>query len=166
MFHIANIQNFSKFLHNSFKEFDNKSPILISLEIENTKNYINIENIKKPKFLKKLKITDLVQLSNNIRKYISIHYDEFCDALNKSGMTIGGEKLKTMPRGFSADDPAAEYIKHKCWEMIFHIPDVDIGDFDEFSDLLIFYVKKMEPMRLFLLKAAQYVDNKRPEFEW
>lgn len=42
------IQNFSKFLHNSFKEFDNKSPILISLEIENTKNYINIEKIRFP----------------------------------------------------------------------------------------------------------------------
>ena len=71
-----------------------------------------------------------------------------------------------MPRGFSGDDPAAEYIKHKNWEMIFYIPDEDIGDFEEFSDLLMFYVKKIEPVRLFLLKAAQYVDNPRPEFEW
>lgn len=103
---------------------------------------------------------------NNIRKYISLHYDELCEALDKSGITLGGDKLKTMPRGFSADDPAAEYIKHKNWEMIFYIPDEDIGDFEEFSDLLMFYVKKIEPVRLFLFKAAQYVDNPRPEFEW
>ena len=81
-------------------------------------------------------------------------------------MQLGGEKLKTMPRGFSADDPAAEYIKHKSWDMIFFIPDEDIGSFEDFSELLMQYVKRMEPMRKFLLKAANYVDNKRPEFEW
>lgn len=109
---------------------------------------------------------DTTAKMNNIRKYISLHYEEFFAALDKSGLTLGGEKLKTMPRGFSADDPAAEYIKHKSWDMIFFIPDEDIGDFDEFSDLLIFYVKKMEPMRQFLLNAAGYVENKRPQFEW
>lgn len=103
---------------------------------------------------------------NNVRKYISLHYDEFKKALNKGGISVDGSKLKTMPRGFSADDPAAEYIKHKDWNMIIYIPDEDITTFEEFSDLLIFYVRKMEPMRQFLLKASNYVDNGRPEFEW
>jgi acyl-CoA synthetase (AMP-forming)/AMP-acid ligase II len=92
--------------------------------------------------------------------------DEFCKALKEGNIAVGGEKLKTMPRGFSADDPAAEYIKHKSWVMILDIPDEDVGSFDEFTEYLINYVKRMEPMRKFLLKAAKYVDNQRPEFEW
>ncbi len=109
---------------------------------------------------------DTTAKMNNIRKYISLHYTEFKAALDESGLILGGDKLKTMPRGFSADDPAAEYIKHKNWVMIMAIPDELIGNFDEFSDILIYYVRRMEPMRLFLLKAAKYVDNPRPEFEW
>ena len=109
---------------------------------------------------------DITTKMNNIRKYISLHYDEFCDALKEGNMSVGGEKLKTMPRGFSADDPAAEYIKHKSWVMILDIPDEDVGSFDDFTELLMGYVKRMEPMRKFLLKAANYVDNPRPEFEW
>lgn len=103
---------------------------------------------------------------NNVRSYISLHYDEFLKALNEGGISVNGDKLKTMPRGFSADDPAAEYIKHKYWDMIISIPDEDITDFENFAQLLIFYVRKMEPMRQFLLKASSYVENKRPEFEW
>lgn len=109
---------------------------------------------------------DTTAKMNNIRKYIALHYDEFCDALKEGNIYVGGEKLKTMPRGFSADDPAAEYIKHKSWVMILDIPDEDVGSFDEFTEILMSYVKRMEPMRKFLLKAAQYVDNPRPEFEW
>lgn len=103
---------------------------------------------------------------NDVRKYISLHYDEFLSALNEGGISVGGDKLKTMPKGFSANDPAAEYIKYKNWKMILHIPDEDITDFDSFCQLLVFYVRKMEPMRRFLLKAAQYRDTQRPEFEW
>lgn len=109
---------------------------------------------------------DTTAKMNNIRKYISLHYDEFCDAMEKGNIYVGGEKLKTMPRGFSADDPAAEYIKHKSWTMLIEIPDVDIGDFEEFAEYLMTYVRRMEPMRQFLLKAAKYTENKRPEFEW
>lgn len=103
---------------------------------------------------------------NSVRKYISLHYDEFLAALNKDGISVHGESLKSMPRGFSADDPAAKYIKLKSWTMMVHIPDSDITNFEELSDVLIFYVRKMEPMRQFLLKAANFVDNGRPEFEW
>ncbi len=109
---------------------------------------------------------DTTAKMNNVRKYISLHFDEFQKALQEGGISVHGDKLKSMPRGFSANDPAAEYIKYKSWTMIVHIPDSDITTFDELSDVLIFYVKKMEPMRRFLLKASRYVDNGRPEFEW
>jgi hypothetical protein len=50
--------------------------------------------------------------------------------------------------------------------MMFFIPDEDIDTFEDFCILLKGYVKSMEPIRLFLMKAANYVDSNRPEFEW
>jgi hypothetical protein len=50
--------------------------------------------------------------------------------------------------------------------MIIHIPDEDIMGFENFSQLLIYYVRRMEPMRRFLLEAAKSTEVKRPEFEW
>ncbi len=109
---------------------------------------------------------ETTQQMNNIRKYISLHFDEFKKALNKGGISVSGDSLKGMPKGFSKDDPAAEYIKLKNWSLMVHIPDEDITTFEDFSDLLIFYIRKMEPMRCFLMKATRFTDNGRPEFEW
>ena len=109
---------------------------------------------------------DTTAKMNNIRKYISLHYDEFLEVLNKGGVSVNGDRLKSMPRGFSADNPAAEYIKHKNWEMIYFIPDEDIDDFEDFLQELTFFIRRMEPMRKFLLKASKHVENQRPEFEW
>ncbi len=103
---------------------------------------------------------------NNIRAYISKNYDEFERILKKTKISIMGDSLKTMPRGFSADDPAAEYIRMKNWQMIYSIPDEEIDTFEGFCELLTGYVKAIEPMRQFFMKAAAYVDNPRPEFEW
>lgn len=109
---------------------------------------------------------DTTAKMNNIRHYISKHFDEFQEILKETNISVNGDKLKSMPRGFSADDPAAEYIKMKNWEMIYFIPDEDIDDFEEFLQELTFFIRKMEPMRKFLLKAAKHVENQRPEFEW
>lgn len=103
---------------------------------------------------------------NNVRAYISKNFKEFESILKKNNISVTGDKLKTMPRGFSADDPAAEYIKMKNWQMLYFIPDEDIDTFEDFCILLRGYIAAMEPMRRFLLKAADYIDNNRPEFEW
>lgn len=109
---------------------------------------------------------DTTAKMNDIRRYISENYGEFEKILKETKITLTGDKLKTMPRGFSSDDPAAEYIKMKNWEMLCFIPDEDITNFEDFSTLLGLYVRQMEPMRRFLMSAAKYTDNKRPEFEW
>lgn len=103
---------------------------------------------------------------NNIRTYISDNFVEFQKILKETNVSLTGDKLKTMPRGFCADDPAAEYIKMKNWQMLYFIPDDDIDTFEDFCQELTFYIRRMEPMRQFLLKAAKHVENKRPEFEW
>ena len=109
---------------------------------------------------------DTTAKMNNIRHYISRHFDEFQSIINTSGISVNGDRLKSIPRGFSADDPAAEYIKLKNWELIYVIPDEDFDTFENTLDLLTFYIRKIEPMRRFLLKAANHVENQRPEFEW
>ena len=109
---------------------------------------------------------ETTQKMNDVRTYISKNFKEFENIIKKTGIVVSGDKLKNMPRGFSPDDPAAEYIKMKNWVIMYHIPDEDITDFEEFSELLRLYVKKSEPMRRFLLEAAKYNNNKRPDFEW
>ncbi|MGN1316105.1 MAG: DUF2461 domain-containing protein [Acutalibacteraceae bacterium] len=109
---------------------------------------------------------DTTAKMNNIRSYISENFDEFQKILEKTYVTVSGDKLKTMPKGFSRDNPAAEYIKMKNWEIIYFIPDEDIDTFEDFCQELMFYIRRIEPMRQFLLKAAKHVENKRPEFEW
>ena len=111
---------------------------------------------------------ETTQKMNDIRSYISENFIEFVNIINETGIVISGDKLKSVPRGFSADDPAAEYIKMKNWMIMYFIPDDDIGTFEEFSEYLMHYVRKIEPMRQFLLKAAKHSQNKnkRPDFEW
>ena len=47
-----------------------------------------------------------------IRTAISAQYLRFADALEQSGCPLWGDRLKRIPRGFSEDDPAAEYLKY------------------------------------------------------
>ena len=103
---------------------------------------------------------------NNIRSYISENFDEFQKILEKTSVAVSGDKLKTMPKGFSADNPAAEYIRLRSWDIIYLIPDEDIDTFEDFCQELMFYIRRIEPMRQFLLKASKHTENKRPEFEW
>ena len=111
---------------------------------------------------------DTTQKMNDIRSYISENFIEFQNIIKKTGVVVDGDRLKTIPRGFAADDPAAEYIRMKNWTVIYFIPDEDIGTFEEFCEYLMRYVRKTEPMRQFLLKAAKSSQKKitRPEFEW
>ena len=103
---------------------------------------------------------------NNIRSYISENFSEFQKILEKTSVAVSGDKLKTMPKGFSADNPAAEYIRLRSWDIIYLIPDEDIDTFEDFCQELMFYIRQIEPMRQFLLKASKHTENKRPEFEW
>lgn len=103
---------------------------------------------------------------NNIRSYISENFGEFQNILEKTSVAVSGDKLKTMPKGFSADNPAAEYIRLRSWDIIYLIPDEDIDTFEDFCQELMFYIRRIEPMRQFLLKASKHTENKRPEFEW
>ena len=109
---------------------------------------------------------DSTEKMNGVRDYIIENFEEFEELMKSCPIPITGSRLKAMPKGYSPDEPASEYLKFKDWELILEIPDADFTTFDETIDLLGRYVHLMEPMRKFLLRAAQATMSKDNEFEW
>jgi len=91
---------------------------------------------------------------NMIRDYIMNNIDEFDEIVRKGNLTVTGDKLKTMPRGYSENCDGAEWMKFKNWSVIFDIPDEKLNDFNAFGKMVCRYVKRLEPFRQFMLRAA------------
>lgn len=89
------------------------------------------------------------------REVISARAEEFGRALEYSGMELEGDRLKNIPRGFSQDDPAGEWLKFKNWSLVTAIPDDRLSADDSFEKLIHGLVERMEPMRQFLLEASR-----------
>lgn len=102
---------------------------------------------------------------NRIRDYIQEHFDEFDSLLQECPISLSGEQLKSMPRGYSADSPAAEWLKYKNWEIIYHLPDSVLTTFSDFDKLIRTLTVQMEPMRLFLLKAARSKPSQKQIYQ-
>lgn len=90
-----------------------------------------------------------------VRSYISAHYERFLDILLDSGYEIEGEKLKKVPKGFDAADPAGEYLKFKSWLVSHPFADAELRDFDSFIDTVCEDVRRMEPLRIFFDDALK-----------
>ncbi len=88
-----------------------------------------------------------------IRTAISAQYLRFSDALEQSGCPLWGDRLKRIPRGFSEDDPAAEYLKYKSWLVSREFADAELRSFDGFVADCVATAKRMEPLRLFFNDA-------------
>ena len=62
-----------------------------------------------------------------VRDYLADHVSEFqriVDAPDfSSRFTIEGDKLKRVPRGYAPEHPLAEYLKHKSWDVEYHVSD-------------------------------------------
>ena len=110
---------------------------------------------------------------NRVRDFIAAHQDEWEAALAEGGLTLGGARLKTMPRGYSPDHPAAEWLRYKNWVVEFRFPDETLGSFDDFAAAAASLVRRTEPFRRLLLEAGRsaYVPKPKPqpqerEFGW
>lgn len=93
--------------------------------------------------------------TNLARDAIMANYEEFGEVLSRCGVPLTGDKLKRMPRGYPEGHPAADWVKHKNWMVVEDIPDEALTSFDHFTALVRDRVKRMEPVRLFLLSAAR-----------
>ena len=74
---------------------------------------------------------------------------------------ISGEKLKNVPSGYDKDYKYAEYLKHKSWDIEYHIQDKIFFDVDKFIKLSVEMFQYMKPFNDYLNKALK--DFKMPE---
>lgn len=70
-------------------------------------------------------------LLKQVRQEIDYNFDEFKQVtedkkFKKLFGSVSGEKLKTLPQGYAADNPAIEYLKMKSLVVTHNIPDADL----------------------------------------
>jgi len=88
-----------------------------------------------------------------VRRYISAHLGRFTEALELCGRPLEGDTLKKVPRGFTPDDPAAEYVKYKSWFVSRSFADAQLRSFDGFVAACAEEAGRMEPLRVFFNDA-------------
>lgn len=99
---------------------------------------------------------------NRVRDYIAVHQAEWEAILEGSQLTLEGDTLKTIPRGYAPDHPAAKWLRYKNWLVTQHFPDGALGSFDDFAAAIGALVPRMEPFRKFLLAAALSAETPKP----
>lgn len=102
-----------------------------------------------------------------IRCYISENLDRYLDVLDRCGYPVTGAMLKNMPRGFSPDDPAGDYLKFKDWLVAREFADNELREFDRFIENITEAVERMEPLRCFFTDAINgYRKNPFDPSDW
>lgn len=95
----------------------------------------------------------------NIREHISDEFEEFLELINSKDLTknfpqiLLGDKLKSMPRGFSKEDPAADYLKHKEFTFLCPIKHEELYS-KAIEEKLIKKGKALLPILSFLSKTT------------
>jgi uncharacterized protein (TIGR02453 family) len=65
---------------------------------------------------------------------------------------LKGEKLKTVPKGYAADNPAIDYLKHKSFILDHYVDDKQVAA-DDFPAYAVKVFKAMHPLNVFLNEA-------------
>ncbi len=92
--------------------------------------------------------------TNRVRDFLSQNAVTMDRLLGESGLILTGERLKTLPRGYSPDIPGQEYVRMKYWLIGEDIADADFGDFSSFAEKIRSLTERMEPLRLFWMRAC------------
>ncbi len=99
---------------------------------------------------------------NRVRDYIAANQEEWESILEEGQLTLEGDTLKTLPRGYAPDHPAARWLKYKNWLVTFSFPAGELGSFDDFAAGIGALVPRLEPFRKFLLAAALSAEAPKP----
>ena len=94
-----------------------------------------------------------------VRTAISTQFFRFSEALEQSGSPLWGDRLKRVPRGFSDEDPAAEYLKYKSWLVSLPFADDQLESFDGFVSACVAAAERMEPLRIFFNDALSGIHR-------
>lgn len=94
-----------------------------------------------------------------IRQYIAGHLNELEAVLQEeafaASFTLQGEKLKRVPHGFDADDPAGEYLKHKSWYIECPLSAEMLADDQIFCQQVLEKCRLMKPFNDYINRALE-----------
>lgn len=98
--------------------------------------------------------TQFPEATAKVRDYIVGHGNELQGILEAPAFSaqyqLLGEKLKNVPRRYPADHPQAEYLKHKSWDVEYHMDNAIFEDADSFIRLAVKRFLLMRPFNDFL----------------
>ena len=101
----------------------------------------------------------------NIRQEIDYCWDEFRKIIGarafvtQFGEILRGEyALSTMPKGYEKDNPAAEYLKLKCFIAIRQVPDAEVTD-KGFVKATLKAFEALQPLLGFLNRAIAHEEG-------
>lgn len=94
-----------------------------------------------------------------VRDYISVHPEELKNIIEapefKEFFTVGGTALKNVPKGYSEDNPMAEFLKFKSWYIEYPIKDTDLCDAEKLLALSADIFRRMKPFNDYLNLALK-----------
>ena len=93
-----------------------------------------------------------------VRQEVDYNFGEFSKIINdkkfkKLFETISGDKLKSLPQGYTEDNPAIEYLKLKSFTVMHNIPDADLTG-KGFGKKIADVFTQMKPFIDFLNRAV------------
>ena len=98
---------------------------------------------------------------NKVREFIAAHQEEWEEVLRAGNLRLEGSRLKTVPRGWSPDHPAAQWLRYKNWLVEFRWPDEALRDYDAFAGEIAALLPRVEPFRKLLLEAGKAAEAPR-----
>jgi len=75
---------------------------------------------------------------------------------------IGGEKLKTTPKGYEAENPAIQYLRHKSWMVSHALPDAVVSS-DKLMQECLQAIKLAQPFIDFLMHPMREISGSLEE---
>lgn len=71
---------------------------------------------------------------------------------------VGGEKLKTTPKGYEANNPALPYLRHKSWMVSHPLPDAVVTS-EALLDEVVRAIELSQPFKEFLMHPMREVSE-------
>jgi uncharacterized protein (TIGR02453 family) len=99
-----------------------------------------------------------------VRQEIDYNYEELksiveAPAFKKYFKELQGEKLKTNPKGYDAENPAINWLRHKSWSVSYPLSD-ELLLSGKFADTLVQLMKTVKPFIDFLIRPIyDLADN-------
>ncbi len=100
---------------------------------------------------------NLTNATKMVRDYIADNSGEFMHIITEKSfaarLTIEGDKLKNVPKGYDPSLPAAEYLRHKAWDVGCAISDEQFEDSENVVAYMAEICRAIKPFNDYLNRA-------------